>query len=268
MDNDDITRGTLLSRRQAIALFGASAAAAIGASVPERSSAQTLLPNCIAIPQQTEGPYFVDEKLLRSDIRLDPSNGYSVPGTPLQMRLSVASVGTGGTCAPLAGAMVDIWHCDARGVYSDVEDPDFNTKGQQFLRGYQVTDSNGIVNFTTIYPGWYAGRAVHIHFKVRTPQGADGRGAEFTSQLYFDEALTDRVHAREPYSAHRGQRLLNERDMIFREGGAKLMLPVSETGGTMVGTFVVAMDPNSRAVDGPGGFRGRPGGAGRGGRGR
>jgi len=78
------------------------------------------------------------------------------------------------------------------------------------------------VAFTTIYPGWYPGRAVHIHFKIRVP-AAEGRTDEFTSQLYFGDVLTDQVHARTPYSAQRGQRLLNERDMIFREGGTQLV---------------------------------------------
>lgn len=246
--------------------MGASAAAGFGTIAGRRLDAQTLAPACIAIPQQTEGPYFVDEKLRRSDLRQDPSTRAMTGGSALQLQLRVASIGASGACTPLAGAIVDIWHCDARGIYSDVEDPGFNTKGQKFLRGYQVTDASGAVGFTTIYPGWYAGRAVHMHFKVRTPQTSGG-GSEFTSQLYFDEALTERIHAAQPYASHKGQRLLNERDMIFRENGARLLLPVSESNGRLVGSFNVAMDPNSRSVDGPGGFGGRPGGPGRRGRG-
>ncbi len=86
------------------------------------------------------------------------------------------------------GAIVDIWHCDAAGVYSDATDPGFNTVGKKFLRGYQVTDANGGVQFTTIYPGWYRGRTVHIHFKVRA-KAKSGQSYEFTSQLYFDDAI-------------------------------------------------------------------------------
>ena len=89
----------------------------------------------------------------------------------------------------MAGAMVDICQCDAIGVYSDVRATNgfFNTGGQRFLRGYQVTDASGVAKFTTVYPGWYQGRSVHIHFKIRTNAG--GRNAEFVSQLYFDDAF-------------------------------------------------------------------------------
>jgi protocatechuate 3,4-dioxygenase beta subunit len=150
-------------------------------------------------PALTEGPYFVDEMINRSDIRSDPSDGSIKEGTPLNLTLYVSQI-NGSGCTPLAGAQVDVWHCDAAGVYSDASDPGFNTKGQKFLRGYQVTDANGMAKFTTIYPGWYQGRAVHIHFKIRTdPSSASGY--EFTSQWFFDETLTDQVHAQQPYAA-------------------------------------------------------------------
>jgi protocatechuate 3,4-dioxygenase beta subunit len=151
-----------------------------------------------------------------------------------------------GACAVLPGAQVDIWHCDALGVYSDVEDRDSSTRGQQFLRGYQISDHEGVVRFATIYPGWYRGRAVHIHFKVRVP-GQNGRLDEFTSQLYFSDELTDRVHEAQPYAANRGQRLLNSRDMIFREGGTQLVLPVVEEGGGYAATYRIAMRPSRRS---------------------
>src|SRR5258706_14922 len=93
------------------------------------------------------------------------------------------TAGAGATTAPAEGATVEIWHCDAAGQYSDVSDPGFNTKGQNWLRGAQVTDANGKATFTTIYPGWYRGRAVHIHFKVH-PDATK----VFTSQLFFDDA--------------------------------------------------------------------------------
>src|SRR4029453_17087527 len=96
------------------------------------------------------------------------------------------------------------WQCDHLGVYSDVQDPSFNTKGKKFLRGYQVADGDGRARFTTIYPGWYAGRTVHIHFKIRSPQ-TQRPGYEFPSQFYFDDALTDRVFKDAPY-AGRGDR--------------------------------------------------------------
>lgn len=161
---------------------------------------------------------------------------------PLALQFIFSRVTPTGACAVLPGAQVDIWHCDALGLYSDTRDRSSDTTGQQFLRGYQVTDRSGIVRFDTIYPGWYRGRAVHIHFKVRVP-GENGVTDEFTSQLYFSDELTDRVHTREPYSQKKGQRLLNERDMIFRESGPQLMLPVVETNGRFAATYRIAMRP-------------------------
>src|SRR5204863_7919560 len=134
-------------------------------------------------------PYFVDEKLNRTDIRADASGGAPREGARLDLTIQVGRMASG-ACTALQGATVDVWHCDALGVYSDASDPSFNTKGQKFLRGYQVTDANGRVQFTTIYPGWYQGRAVHIHFKIRTDAGSAST-YDFTSQFFFDDDLTD-----------------------------------------------------------------------------
>ncbi len=158
------------------------------------------MPACVARPALTEGPYFVDEKLNRSDIRSDPSDGSVRQGALLALTFRVSQLTN--ACAPLGGASVDVWHCDAAGVYSDVSDPGFSTVGKKFLRGYQVTDSSGVAKFTTIYPGWYQGRAVHIHFKIRSHTGS-GSAYEFTSQLFFDDNITDQVYTQAPYSAKR-----------------------------------------------------------------
>lgn len=189
---------------------------------------------CVLTPQQTEGPYFVDEKLERSDIRSDPSDGSVRPGVPLALAVRVWKVG-GNACTPLAGAVVDIWHCDAAGVYSDVE----NAKGRKFLRGYQVTDDQGRVNFTTIYPGWYQGRAVHIHFKVRT-NPASSRGQDATSQWYFDDTLNDKVMAQAPYTKT-GRRTLNTADGIYRDGGAALTLRPIAAGSGYAATYDIGV---------------------------
>ena len=143
-------------------------------------------------------------------------------------------------CAPLAGAVVDLWHCDHRGVYSDVRDPDFNTVGKKFLRGYQVTDSAGVARFTTIYPGWYSGRTVHAHFKVRSAPSATP-GFDFTSQLYFDDALTDEVYARKPYTEKGPRNQRNAGDGIFARGGSRLLPPVVRRGDGYAATFEVAL---------------------------
>jgi len=152
--------------------------------------------SCIPTAALTEGPYFVDEKLNRSDICADPSTGVLSAGVPLHLTFNVARVANS-ACMPLTGAYLDVWHCDAAGVYSD--ESANGSLGRKFLRGYQITDANGVAQFTTIYPGWYRGRAVHVHFKLRLFTGAT-KSYEFTSQFFFDENLTSQVHAVSPYS--------------------------------------------------------------------
>ena len=213
--------------------------AASEAATPEAGATLATLPACVVSPALTEGPYFVDEGLNRSDIRSDPATGAVSDGALLQLVLSVVQV-NGDGCVPLAGAVVDIWHCDAAGVYSDVSDPGFSTLGQQFLRGYQVTDGSGVVRFTTIYPGWYQGRAVHIHFKIRC-DAPSGGSYEFTSQFFVDEAMTDQVHATEPYASKGYRTLLNAGDGIFQDGGDLLILSVSETDDGYLGTFDIGV---------------------------
>ena len=188
----------------------------------ESTALAATAPACVVRPAQTEGPYFVDEKLNRSDIRVDPSDKSIRPGVPLRLEFRVSRI-AGAACTPLSGAIVDVWHCDAAGVYSDVRDNQFDARGKKFLRGYQQTDATGNAEFLTIYPGWYEGRAVHIHFKIRhTGQGA--RAQEFTSQLYFDESINDQVFRQAPYNSKRGRRVMNDADFLFRRGGKELLL--------------------------------------------
>src|SRR5271167_279031 len=197
---DAIHPGRQVSRREALALIGASGAMLLAGLTPRPANAQAAAgapPACIARPEQTEGPFFVDQALNRSDIRSDPRTGEIKAGAPLRLVFNL-SRSNGTTCAPLAGAHVDLWHSDASGRYSDVSGfgngP--STAGQQFLRGYQLTDAAGNAQFLTIFPGWYGGRAVHLHFKIRSGQDSTP-GVSFTSQLYFDDALTERVFAME-----------------------------------------------------------------------
>ena len=228
MRSDDGTIGRVLTRREGLALLGAGRPAA--AAAPAGA--------CVVRPALTEGPYFVDARLERSDIRSDPADGALRPGAPLRLALRVSRL-SAGACAPLPAAMVDVWHCDAAGVYSDAADPGGSTVGRKFLRGYQTTGADGLVGFTTIYPGAYPGRAVHIHFKVRTG-GGGGRAHEFTSQLFFDDALTDQVHARPPYAGG-ARRMRNGRDGIYREAGAQLILAVAPSGDGYAGAFDLAL---------------------------
>jgi protocatechuate 3,4-dioxygenase beta subunit len=240
MTNDDYPLGRLLSRREVVTLLGATGVLWLGGGLtPRRAMADSPDPSCVVRPEQTEGPYFVDERLNRSDIRSDPTDGRVRPGTPLTLTLLVSRLSTGG-CQPLTGAQVDIWHCDALGVYSDVRDPGFNTVGQKFFRGYQLTDAHGHVRFLTVYPGWYEGRTVHIHFKIRTTPEAR-RGFEFTSQMYFDDGLTDRVHTDPPYAA-KGRRVArNQHDRIFRRGGDQLMLVPRIAADGYAATFAIGL---------------------------
>lgn len=242
MHNDDDPIGQVLSRREALILLGSTGLALaaghrLAAQRPSPGGAATV---CVARPEQTEGPYFVDERIHRSDIRTDPTNGARSPGAPLELTFKVSRV-VNGACIAFAGAYVDVWQCDHAGVYSDVRDPQFNTEGRKFLRGYQVTDKNGLARFTTIYPGWYSGRAVHIHFKIRTAPDVKP-GLEFTSQLYFDDVITDVVHASEPYKAKGQRNVRNDRDGIFRrQGGQRLMLDVAQKRDAFAAEFAVAL---------------------------
>ena len=265
IDDDDAPIGKLLSRREVLALFGAGGAALVvacsgsddggktvtqpesaGPRAPAESSqaatAPTVsapnsatLPQCVVRPAQTEGPYFVDEKLNRSDIRADANGGTPRAGIPLALTFNVSRVSGANSCAPLASAIVDVWHCDAEGQYSDVDDRaiGFNTKGQKWLRGSQNTDASGKATFTTVFPGWYQGRAVHIHFKIRSGN------SEFTSQLFFNESLIDQVYAQAPYK--QGKYVRNNEDGIYRSGGSQLMLAPTRTAEGYAATFDIAL---------------------------
>lgn len=242
MDIDDLPVGRVLSRRDALAVLGAAGGLFfLGCSdATGTSDTSDLSSSCVVRPELTEGPYYVDEELNRSDLRSDPSNGTVKDGALLALTFNVSRVASG-SCSPLSDAIVDVWHCDALGVYSDVSDSGFNTVGQKFLRGYQVTDADGVARFTTIYPGWYQGRAVHIHFKIRSAASASS-AYEFTSQLFFDDELTDQVHAQEPYAA-KGQRdTRNAADGIYGQGGSQLVLDISQTSDGYAATFNVALE--------------------------
>jgi protocatechuate 3,4-dioxygenase beta subunit len=234
----------VISRRQALVLLGVGGATMVAGrshvySASPRSN-DSKPPACVLTPKQTEGPFFVDERLKRSDIRMDPSDGSVKSGVPLHLTLRVSAVGTA-DCNPLPGAIVDIWQCDAVGVYSAVnESGSQRTAAKSFLRGYQITEADGSTQFTTIYPGWYPGRTVHIHFKVRAG-GKSGRGQELTSQLYFDDGLTDRIHTQSPY-AGKGQRTVrNQRDGLFRSGGRQLTLSAVQSGEGYLATFDIGL---------------------------
>src|ERR687889_1061923 len=219
---------------------------------PELSAAQTssstnqtctLTPSLIeeeGTPQQIEGPYFVDDMPNRSDIRSDPSDGSVQQGVPLYLVLHVYDVDNG-SCIPLSGALVDIWHANYQGVYSGVQDA--GTGGMMYLRGYQMTDDNGTVRFTTVYPGWYEGRAIHIHVKVRTFEGSE-KTLEWTSQFYLNNSISEQVHTQPPYSDHGLPEVTNEEDMIYR-GASSDGLVQSNTGERLMLNLIRIDDEQS-----------------------
>jgi protocatechuate 3,4-dioxygenase beta subunit len=200
-----------------------------GTTTPTTGSA-----NCVLTAALTEGPFFVDEKLNRSDIRTDPVTGAVSTGIPLALTFNVSRVANS-ACTPLTGAYLDVWHCDSGGVYSDV-----SGSSQKFLRGYQLTDANGVAAFATIYPGWYRGRAVHIHFKLRLYAGST-QSYEFTSQFFFDDTLTDSVYTQNPYASHSTRTTRNANDGIYNSlsptDKAGLTLQTSQSTGGYAGVI-------------------------------
>jgi protocatechuate 3,4-dioxygenase beta subunit len=172
--------------------------------------------SCSVTPEETEGPYYFDVDSIRSDIREDRE------GVLLRLALRVRDAGS---CEPIENAVVDIWHCDALGIYSGFESASMGggggggpgggsgpTDDETYLRGAQATNADGIVEFRTVYPGWYAGRTVHIHAKVHLD-----KQTVLTSQLFFDEAVNEAVYKRQPYSQKTGRDVFNDNDNIFDE---------------------------------------------------
>lgn len=262
LDDDDRPIGRILSRREVLALFGAGGAAAFlaactpggtttstvptsaatsGASATALASASataaavaSALPTCVVAPELTEGPYYLDVDLERSDIRSNTADGSVVEGAPLTLDWLVSQA-DGSACIPMADVVVDVWHCDALGVYSGVAGESGN-----FLRGFQRTDTNGRASFTTIYPGWYSGRAVHIHFKIRTDPDASA-GFEFTSQLFFDDEFSKGVYASGVYAQKGPQDVPNASDQIFNQSGGATLLSVTQEGDGYKATFPIAV---------------------------
>lgn len=215
-------------------------------------------------PQQIEGPYFVKGMPNRLDIRSDSSDGSIQQGIPLHLVLHVYKVNGKNNnssntntntntdtdiCSPLSGARVDIWHTNSQGIYSDIQQ--LGIQGKTYLRGYQITDKNGTATFDTIYPGWYPGRAIHIHVKVSTFQGPIEK-YEWISQFYFDNSINDQVHKQLPYSKHGSPPLKNEDDGIFTgsstdgsvkiNSGKQLMLNLTKDKDGYIGTFNIVLN--------------------------
>ena len=207
-----------ITRRETLLAAGGLIAAAL---VPEAATAAGSGPaavaagavSCVLTPELTEGPYYVPAEKVRRNIT------EGKPGAPLDLRLTVVDAST---CRPIKSAVVDIWHADALGVYSGAVASD---PGTNFMRGVQKTDAAGLARFESIYPGWYQGRAVHVHVKVHI-----GGTVVHTGQFFFNDALTDAVYKRSPYSSRGARETRNAADSIYRNGGSRSMLKVTRLG--------------------------------------
>lgn len=170
---------------------------------------------CTLAPEQTEGPFYFDVESIRTDITEERA------GTPLLLGVRVQDAAA---CTPIGDAVVDVWHCDAGGLYSGFETASLGGGGQTdddtYLRGAQVTDADGIARFRTVYPGWYSGRTAHIHAKVHLD-----RSTLLTTQFYFDDVVTDEVYASVPYVDRGPRDTTNDVDGIFDAATMLTLVP-------------------------------------------
>lgn len=183
---------------------------------------------CTLYPRQTEGPFYLDRRQLRRDI----TEGRK--GVPLGLVLQVVHAPS---CRALSDVVIDVWHCDAAGVYSGYPGQlgGVDTRAETFLRGSQITDAGGRVRFDTVYPGWYPGRTTHVHFKVHVSEKL-----EATSQIYFPEDVTAGVYATPAYAAHGQKDTSNAADGVAR---ARLppLAALTREGAGYVATLTIAV---------------------------
>jgi protocatechuate 3,4-dioxygenase beta subunit len=218
-----------LTRRRSLLGLGGLVAAALGAGAANATEdgpagVASGRIKCVLTPEMTEGPYYISGAKLRRDIT------EGKPGARLDLALTVVDAST---CRPIKGATVDIWHCDAGGVYSGFG---AGSSNRTFLRGLQKTDAHGVAHFKTVYPGWYPGRTVHIHVKVHV------RGnVVHTGQLFFADATTDAVFRKAPYSKRPNRDPRNSGDSIFVNGGKRSLLKVKKTKAGYRGAIVMGV---------------------------
>jgi protocatechuate 3,4-dioxygenase beta subunit len=216
-------RAQALSRREALGIFGATGVVLLGGCGDKMGTeGGTFTSGCTLTPEQGEGPFYVDEGLLRSDI----TDGQT--GVPLRLGITVVKAST---CQPIANAAVDVWSANRNGVYSDESQE--GTTGQKFLRGVQLTDSSGNVQFTTVYPGWYPGRTCHVHVKVRIggttsvdTYASGGSRSVHGGQMFFPSAFNAAL--RSVYTENTNTFINNDDDGVYTlQGGAASLLTLS-----------------------------------------
>ena len=215
-----------ITRRTSLLTLGGLAAGALGWKSTDEADANAAVASgavaCVLTPEMTEGPYYVSGEKLRSDIRAGR------PGTLLTLNLAVVRTSS---CKPIKNVVVEIWHCDAGGTYSGVQGNSAN-----FLRGAQKTNAQGVATFKTIYPGWYMGRAVHIHVKVHV-----GGNVVHTGQFFFNDALTDAVYTKAQYNTRGARDQRNAQDSIYVNGGSRSMLKVAKSGSGYLGKITMGV---------------------------
>ncbi len=225
-----------VTRRQAISALGAAGAAvAVGcADAPTSPSSSTTTTtttttstnaSCSVTPSETAGPYPSLTDMIRSDIR------EGLAGTPLTLTVKVVNANS--ACTPVSNAQVEIWHCDQGGNYSQYG----STSARTFYRGIQTTNSNGEVTFITNYPGWYQGRATHIHIEATL----NGRSAK-VSQIAFPESVNNVVHASGVYASRGANPTSNLSDGIFADSlSAELVTPTGSVAAGYTASFQLAV---------------------------
>lgn len=233
-----------LSRRTILSAVGALGAGgvigAVAGAAPAAKSRPRVAGSCTLIPQETEGPYPLRAILSNSSIvRGDVTEGR--PGVPLTLQIKLQNIND--NCLPISNAAVYIWHCDKDGVYSGYSQPGVNTVGQTFMRGVQVSDADGAVNFATIFPGWYIGRLTHIHFQVYLANNLGGT-AIATSQIAFPFDIVRDVYHSSLYAAHGQNTSVTTfaADNVFNDGATYQMLALSgSVAAGYVGTLTVGI---------------------------
>jgi protocatechuate 3,4-dioxygenase beta subunit len=200
-----------VSRRDALGLLGLGGAALSLGCGSDSSTTPTATTGssgtsgaCAVTPTETLGPYPSLTNFVRSDIREGKS------GLPLALTITI--VNANNLCGPVANAAVDIWQCDAEGNYSEYAQPGYNGTGQTFLRGIQTTDASGRVTFTTVFPGWYSGRATHIHVEVKV-----NNSVVKVTQIAFEESVIAAVYASGVYASKGRNPTSNLGDMVFAD---------------------------------------------------
>ena len=207
-----------------------TSSASVSGSVSTSGTTATAA-GCVTSPEETAGPYPDRLGMINNAafFRQDITEGKS--GLPVTLAMTVVNTKSG--CAPVANAQVEIWQCDATGNYSEYAQPSFNGSGQTFLRGLQTTDANGRVTFKTIYPGWYAGRATHIHVQVFM----NGLTLK-TTQIAFPEDVSAAVYRTGVYASHGQNSTTNARDNVFADGVTDEMASVA---GDTVNGYTAAL---------------------------